>query len=194
MREPSRDRVRALLGEASQRGRQRIVDWLLRDLHLRGVTFGERSIAISPNVGGIKDILRWSAAQVALAAGDLGMDTATGRPQAFIGGATKSMADTSQVLAVTAQRVVASGSTSVAALTTATITTQTRNASERLTGLIFVSENDAGYGWANTIAGATNMAWWFERTASANQFTLRARNNHATLARTLEWVILGIVP
>lgn len=75
--------------------RQRFVDWLLQGLHLRGVSFGEASITMDP--GGV-DVIRWSGTQAAVGAGDIGMDAATGRPQAFIAGASKLLASTTDAV------------------------------------------------------------------------------------------------
>jgi len=72
--------------------RQAVVGWMVRDVHLSGVKFGEHSITCSP--AGVGDVVRWSASQVAVAAGDLGMNVATGRPQAFVGGVNVTLATT----------------------------------------------------------------------------------------------------
>lgn len=66
------------------RARQRLVDRLLRNLHLRGVSFGNESITLSPTGAG--DVIRWSAAHDPASAGDLGM-AADGHPRAFVGSA-----------------------------------------------------------------------------------------------------------
>jgi len=50
---------------------------------------GENTITSSPSAG--FDVLRWSGSQNALQAGDLGMDTATGRPQAYIHSANRDL-------------------------------------------------------------------------------------------------------
>jgi len=47
--------------------RQRFARWLLRGVHLEGVSFGQHSIDLSP--AGVGDVVRWTATQVALAAG-----------------------------------------------------------------------------------------------------------------------------
>lgn len=70
--------------------RQWVVDWLVHDLHLRGVKFGENSIEMSPS--GVGDVLRWSGTQAAVGAGDLGMNVGTGRPSAYVGGAAEALA------------------------------------------------------------------------------------------------------
>jgi len=80
---------------AERAARQRATDWLLRDLHLRGVSFGEHSITVSP--GGVGDVVRWTATQVALAAGDVGMDVTSGRIQQFVAGLTRSVAYVDEV-------------------------------------------------------------------------------------------------
>lgn len=79
----------------SQRLRQWVVDWLVKDLHLRGVSFGENSITMSPS--GVGDVVRWSAAQAAADVRDLGMD-ANGRPSAYIGGAARAILGDHEVI------------------------------------------------------------------------------------------------
>lgn len=70
--------------------RQRIAQWLLRGVHLPEVHFGKESITCSP--AGVGDVVRWSATQLAVAAGDIGMDVATGRPSVFVGGVATPLA------------------------------------------------------------------------------------------------------
>jgi hypothetical protein len=93
-------------------------------------------------------------------------------------------------------RVVASGQTSVAAASTVDLTTITRNANERLQILGFVTEDTAGIQFSESIdvLAGDKVGYFFERTANAGEVKARATNTHATLARTLDWVILGITP
>jgi hypothetical protein len=77
--------------------RQWLVRWLMRGVHLPEVHFGERSITCSP--AGVGDVIRWSASKPAIAAGDIGMDTATGRPAAFVGGVSAPLATSADVTA-----------------------------------------------------------------------------------------------
>lgn len=58
----------------------------------RGMVVGENTITLSP--AGVGDVIRWSATQAPVAAGDIGMNVTTGNPQAFIGGAAKDLAST----------------------------------------------------------------------------------------------------
>jgi hypothetical protein len=51
--------------------RQWLASWLLDDVHLTKVHFGENTISMNP--GGAGDVLRWSSAQDALAQLDIGM-------------------------------------------------------------------------------------------------------------------------
>ncbi len=74
--------------------RQWVVDWLLADLHLRGVKFGENSITMSPS--GVGDVVRWDGTQAAAALGDLGMNVTSGKPTAYVDGAARSLADVSE--------------------------------------------------------------------------------------------------
>jgi len=69
--------------------RQWAIGWLLDGLHLRNVSFGENSITLSP--AGVGDVARWSATQNAAAAGDLGMNVATGRPNYHDGVAVRDL-------------------------------------------------------------------------------------------------------
>lgn len=75
--------------------RQKVVDLLLDGLHLRGVRFGENSIEMSPS--GVGDVVRWSATKNAVAAGDLGMNTSTGRPSFFDGSTVRNVAHTDEL-------------------------------------------------------------------------------------------------
>lgn len=75
--------------------RLRLARWLTRgatleDARLLNAHFGEHSITLSP--AGLGDVIRWSATQAALAAGDIGMDVATGSPKVFTSGASRSLA------------------------------------------------------------------------------------------------------
>lgn len=69
--------------------RQRIAEWLLKDIHINEAKFGKNSITVDP--GGV-DVIRWSGTQAAIAAGDIGMNVVSGRPQAFVGGINQSAA------------------------------------------------------------------------------------------------------
>lgn len=75
--------------------KQRFVRWLLRGVRLESQKFGDNTITVDP--GGV-DVIRWSATQASVAAGDLGMNTVTGRPQAFVSGVNKSLATTTDVV------------------------------------------------------------------------------------------------
>lgn len=55
---------------------------------------GKNTISMSPAGS---NVMRWSATQAALAAGDLGMDVATGEPQAFVGGSSKAILTTASL-------------------------------------------------------------------------------------------------
>lgn len=56
----------------------------------RGLVVGENTITLSP--AGVGDVMRWSATKAPVAAGDIGMDVATGRPQAYVGGTAVDLA------------------------------------------------------------------------------------------------------
>lgn len=84
-----------LLRSKTRAARQRFVDWLLDDLHLRGVQFGQESISLSPVGAG--DVIRWSGTQLSTALGDVGMDVSTGRLSMYVGGATRAVAHTGEL-------------------------------------------------------------------------------------------------
>lgn len=88
--------IRSKVERYAQRTRQRVVDWLFRDVHIHGARFGEQSITLSP-VGGPGDVVRWSAARAAQAALDLGMD-ATGRASTFVGGSARTVPVSTEAL------------------------------------------------------------------------------------------------
>jgi hypothetical protein len=167
--------------------RQRFARWLLRGAHLDGVTFGESSIAISP--AGVGDVLRWSGTKDAVAVGDLGMNVASGLLSVFQTGVARDLL---------AGRIIGSGSNLIAGATTATLATLTRNANERIVLLGFIQENTAGAAWDPTFAVAAaaidDVHYWTERTANANEFTVRARNETAATNRTLDWLVIGVIP
>jgi hypothetical protein len=58
-------------------------------LHATELKIGKNTITLSP--AGVGDVARWSATQNALAAGDIGMNVLTGRPQAFIQGENRDL-------------------------------------------------------------------------------------------------------
>jgi len=64
-------------------------------MKVRGVQVGENTITLSPS--GIGDVVRWSATATPTALGDLGMDTTTGRPLAYIAAASRSLAHTGEL-------------------------------------------------------------------------------------------------
>lgn len=66
------------------------MDWMLHDLHLRGVTFGKNSITVSPT--GVGDVVRWSGTQAPVAAGDIGMNKTSGRISMFVDAAARDVA------------------------------------------------------------------------------------------------------
>lgn len=183
-----------MIHSLSLRLREAFAEWLLRDVRIRSAVFGENSVKINPS--GATDMIRWSGTVSPGAAGDMGMDVTSGRSRLFVGGGAKSAAVTTDI-AGTAQRIVASGSDSIAAATTDTLATVTRNAGEVLVPLGFIATNTAGIllGYqADAIGVSDTVQMYFSKTANANETSLLATNNNATTARTLDWLILGIVP
>jgi hypothetical protein len=107
------------------------------------------------------------------------------------------LADLMAALPVTALRVIASGQTTIANLTTTTVATFTRNALERVGLQMFVTDNVAGVSWAEqgTVISMTTVVGRFEKTGGgSNEARLVIRNNEAVSSRTVDWLVLGIVP
>lgn len=91
-------------------------------------------------------------------------------------------------------RTVTSGSATATANTTTTLATFTRNTNETLVPSLFVDTNTAGVQWSWGLAvGADNCEFFFERTANANELTLKVRNTNLTTDRTVRWAVLGVV-
>lgn len=86
--------------EKERRARERMANWLLRDVRLKeGLKVGQNTISLSP--AGVGDVVRWSATKTAVALGDIGMDVTTGRPSAFIGGVNAPLATQAEVAGLT---------------------------------------------------------------------------------------------
>lgn len=72
--------------------REKLVNWLMRGVHISEMTFGKHSISMSP---GGTDVIQWSASQATSSGGEIGMNTSTGEPKWYdvVGAADKSMVD-----------------------------------------------------------------------------------------------------
>jgi len=90
--------VRRYLAERVRLRRELLVNWMLRDVHVRNLHVGAASITVSP--AGVGDVIRWSATKAAIAAGDIGMDVTTGRLQMYVGGVTSAAAIASDITAL----------------------------------------------------------------------------------------------
>jgi len=66
-----------------------------------GVQAGQNTIILSPP--GVGDVARWSATQNAVASGDIGMNTVSGRIQQFRSGLSQSVADLSDIASLTTE-------------------------------------------------------------------------------------------
>lgn len=181
--------------------RHGFVRWLLHDVHLPSLHVGEHSISLSP--AGVGDVARWSATKNSVAAGDLGMDTATGRPQAFIGSGNKALAHTGELGAV----VVNSGSVTRAAATATGTQAVPHGLGVAPKALWFIGSNDANtqifsMGWANGIGTQAEIN--NHTVGSANDLTRAivitdsSGNGHNAKVTavdgtnfTLSWVRLG---
>lgn len=66
---------------------------------------GQNSITLSPG----HDVIRWSATQNALAAGDIGMNKSTGRIQQYVGSSTQNVASASEIPGTAIQLITSAG-------------------------------------------------------------------------------------
>jgi hypothetical protein len=77
--------------------RQWLVSWLMNDVHLQRVHFGENTITLSPS--GAADVARWSATGTLAQLGDMTVDQgSTGRLQFYDGTTTRSTAHTDEAI------------------------------------------------------------------------------------------------
>ncbi len=83
-------------------------------LGVRSLKIGANSITMSP--AGVGDVIRWSATQNAVAAGDIGMDVSTGVPNAFINGAVANILSTENNLQSVFEFTHTTGAASTGAL------------------------------------------------------------------------------
>lgn len=65
-------------------------------LRATSIVAGENSITLSPS--GVGDVIRWSATKAAVAAGDIGMNTTTGRLSMFVSGAAQDVPVSKEVI------------------------------------------------------------------------------------------------
>lgn len=93
-------------------------------------------------------------------------------------------------------RIVASGTTSIAALATTTLATITRFANERLAIHMFVTDNVNGLNFVPglTTLGTDSVRLYFERTTTGNQVLLKGSNAHLTQDRTVDWAVVAVRP
>lgn len=91
-------------------------------------------------------------------------------------------------------RVVASGQTTIAALTTVTLATIDRFATERLSFSLYVLDdvNGANFAPGLSFLGTDSVRAFFERANVLNRVLLKAANAHPTQNRTLDWAVLGV--
>lgn len=95
--------------------------------------------------------------------------------------------------APTPMRIVAKGTTTVAAGARVTLATFKRAPGELFTpgGFAFVKDDVAGVTWENEVDGATHIATYHERTANPNELAFRAMNGSGT-ARVIEWATVAL--
>lgn len=93
-------------------------------------------------------------------------------------------------------RVIASGSTLIGANSTVTLVTFTRIQGERVWPSYFLVESDAGVviDEGDGAVGANGIFLFVERTANANEASLRATNESLLVARTVDWALMGLAP
>lgn len=99
------------------------------------------------------------------------------------------------ITGITTARKIGSYSASVPALTTSDLATVTRAASEHLVCLSWVQENTVGLGFGGAPPGVPDQVLvWLERTGNANEVKVKATNTSAGSARTVDVLLLAIVP
>lgn len=98
------------------------------------------------------------------------------------------------ITGITTARKIGSYSASVPAASTSDLATVTRAASEHLVCHSWVQENAViGFGGAPT-GVPDQVIVWLERTANANEVKVKATNTSAVSARTVDVLLLAIVP
>jgi len=106
--------------------------------------------------------------------------------------------DGTQPIRYASERILSSGSIVLVAATDTNVFTFSRNALERIKApSVFITNNVAAaqVSYTTPQGGATDEVFvWYIRSAVANLFTLRMRNNNAAVTRTVEWLVEGIVP
>lgn len=90
-------------------------------------------------------------------------------------------------------RVVASGTTTLAAGARVTLSTFRRGPGEMFPpgGFVFVRDDKDGITWENEVDGANHLGTYHERTGKVNELRFRAVNV-TTSARTIEWATAGL--
>lgn len=95
-------------------------------------------------------------------------------------------------------RLLASGTTTVPMSTTVTVGPFTRLDTERVSAVLFATNNVAGVAFSGDLdvpgVPSDSVQHWFERTVNANEFNLRLRNNGVSADRTAEWTIFSAAP
>ncbi|MCI0557935.1 MAG: hypothetical protein MN733_05525 [Nitrososphaera sp.] len=95
---------------------------------------------------------------------------------------------------ITGVRVLASGQTTIAALTTVTLATMTRFPTDRLSFHLYLLDdvNGANFSPGFSFLGIDSVRAYFERTATPNQVLFKASNAHLTQNRTIDWTVLAV--
>lgn len=122
--------------------KEKVVNWLLRGVHVHELTVGKNSISMSP---GGTDVVQWSASQVTSAGGDIGMNVTTGEPKWYdvAGTADKSMVDHGDELGLAdddhTQYILVAG--------TRAFTGNQSAGSNKITALASATANNDAVGW-----------------------------------------------
>lgn len=94
-------------------------------------------------------------------------------------------------------RIIASGSTTINAASSTTLTTQTRNAGELVKVLSFLTNDITSATWQEgaVLSGIVDdVQIAMQRTTTANEFAVLATNINAAVSRTIQWAIIGVTP
>lgn len=122
--------------------REKLVNWILKGVHVHELMLGKNTITMSP---GVTDVVRWSGSQATLAGGDIGMNVTTGEPKWYdvAGAADKSMVDHGDELGLLdddhTQYILVAG--------TRAFTGDQAMGGNKLTGLASATANNDAVGW-----------------------------------------------
>jgi len=169
--------------------KEQFVNWLLRGVHLREVRFGDHTVTVTDRV---------TMTTVAPAvAGEIGMDTTTGRPQAYVGGTAKALATIVDAPSGTWTQL-GKGPTSVADNTEVTVLADQALSAGEIPMFLFVMKTtpsgDQQHHYDDTSVGTGgNMTHgaWVKKTTGNVDFRLRHGDG---AARDFDWTAYKVTP